>query len=136
MYPVLLTPAALVRIPAAPSDLLVTTDWLAAHLNDSRLVLFHIGARQTYDAGHIPGAQFLNPLRDLAAAPGNTGLSLELPPVEVGDLLVIRDVGAYGAVMASTYLRRPLAPEVLCDRSTWRVIRRRQTLDDMLRLES
>jgi diaminopimelate decarboxylase len=59
----------------------------------------------------------------------------ELPPVEVGDLMVIRDVGAYGAVMGSMYLRRPLAPEVLIDNDGWRVIRRRQTLDDMLRLE-
>ena len=58
-----------------------------------------------------------------------------LPPVEVGDLMVIRDVGAYGAVMGSMYLRRPLAPEVLVDNDGWRVIRRRQTLDDMLRLE-
>jgi diaminopimelate decarboxylase len=59
----------------------------------------------------------------------------ELSPVEVGDLLVVRDVGAYGAVMGSSYLRRTLPPEVLCDNGTWRVIRRRQTLDDMLRLE-
>jgi diaminopimelate decarboxylase len=59
----------------------------------------------------------------------------ELPPVAVGDLLVVRDVGAYGAAMASTYLRRPLVPEVLVDAGGWRVIRRRQTLDDMLRLE-
>ena len=59
----------------------------------------------------------------------------ELSPVEVGDLLAIRDVGAYGAVMASTYLRRPLLPEILVDAGGWRVIRRRQTLDDMLRLE-
>lgn len=59
----------------------------------------------------------------------------ELPHVEVGDLMLIRDVGAYGAVMASTYLRRPLPPEVLIDDGAWRVIRRRQTLDDMLQLE-
>jgi diaminopimelate decarboxylase len=59
----------------------------------------------------------------------------ELPPVEVGDLLAIRDVGAYGAVMGSSYLRRLLPPEVLCDAGNWRVIRRRQALDDMLRLE-
>jgi diaminopimelate decarboxylase len=59
----------------------------------------------------------------------------ELPHVEVGDLMTVRDVGAYGAVMASTYLRRPLPPEVLIDDGRWRVIRRRQTLDDMLRLE-
>jgi diaminopimelate decarboxylase len=63
------------------------------------------------------------------------GRDRELPRVEVGDLLAVRDVGAYGAVMGSTYLRRPLPPEVLCDAEGWRVIRRRQTLDDMLRLE-
>jgi diaminopimelate decarboxylase len=59
-----------------------------------------------------------------------------LPPMEVGDLVLIRDAGAYGAAMASNYLRRPLAPEVLVDRGRWRVIRRRQTLEDLLALES
>ena len=59
----------------------------------------------------------------------------QLAPVEVGDLMAIRDVGAYGAARASTDLRRPLPPEVMVDEGTWRVIRRRQTLDDMLRLE-
>jgi diaminopimelate decarboxylase len=59
----------------------------------------------------------------------------QLPHVEVGDVMMVRDVGAYGAVMASTYLRRPLPPEVLVDGGQWRIIRRRQTLDDMLRLE-
>ena len=59
-----------------------------------------------------------------------------LPPLEVGDLVVIRDCGAYSAVMGSNYLRRPLPPEVLIDGTDWRVIRRRQTLDDMLALES
>jgi diaminopimelate decarboxylase len=59
-----------------------------------------------------------------------------LPPVEVGDLVVIRDTGAYGAAMGSTYLRRPLPPEVMIDGTAWRVIRRRQTLEDMLALET
>lgn len=59
-----------------------------------------------------------------------------LAPVEVGDLLLVRDVGAYGAVMAHTYLRRPLSPEVMVERGEWRVIRRRQTLDELLALET
>jgi diaminopimelate decarboxylase len=59
-----------------------------------------------------------------------------LPTLEVGDLLAIRDAGAYGAVMASNYNRRPLPPEVLVEGSEWRVIRRRQTVDDLLALES
>jgi len=59
-----------------------------------------------------------------------------LPPVEVGDLVAVLDVGAYGAVMASNYNRRMLAPEVLVDDGRWTVIRRRQTLDDVLALET
>ena len=63
------------------------------------------------------------------------GRDRRLPPLEVGDLVAIRDVGAYGAVMASNYNRRPLPPEVLVDEGSWRTIRRRQTLDEMLALE-
>src|SRR5262245_58857196 len=59
-----------------------------------------------------------------------------LPPLEVGDLVAIRDAGAYGSAMASNYNRRPLPAEVLVDRGEWRVIRRRQTIDDMLSLET
>ena len=59
-----------------------------------------------------------------------------LAPVEVGDLVVIRDVGAYGAVLGSTYLRRPLPPEALVDGGAWTTIRRRQTLDELLQLEA
>ncbi|MGH9345785.1 MAG: diaminopimelate decarboxylase family protein, partial [Vicinamibacterales bacterium] len=58
-----------------------------------------------------------------------------LPPLEVGDLVAILDVGAYGAVMASNYNRRLMAPEVLVHDGRWRIIRRRQTLDDVLALE-
>ncbi len=58
-----------------------------------------------------------------------------LPPLEVGDLVAVRDVGAYGAVLGSTYLRRPLPPEVLIDGDAVTVIRRRQTLDELLQLE-
>jgi diaminopimelate decarboxylase len=58
-----------------------------------------------------------------------------LPPLEVGDLVAILDTGAYGAVMASNYNRRLLPPEVLVDGGHWRVIRRRQTIDDVLALE-
>lgn len=59
----------------------------------------------------------------------------QLAPVAVGDLLAVHDVGAYGAVMGHTYLRRPLSPEVMVEHGEWRVIRRRQTLDELLALE-
>jgi diaminopimelate decarboxylase len=59
------------------------------------------------------------------------GTQRDLPPLEVGDLLVVRDAGAYGAVMASNYNRRPLAAEVLVDRGHARLVRRRQTAADL-----
>jgi len=58
-----------------------------------------------------------------------------LPPLEVDDAVAILDAGAYGSVMASNYNRHPLPAEVLVDEGHWTVIRRRQTLDDMLALE-
>jgi diaminopimelate decarboxylase len=64
------------------------------------------------------------------------GKQRSLPPVQVGDLIVVRDTGAYGAVMASNYNRRPTAAEVMVDGSTWRVVRRRQTVDDLLQWEA
>jgi diaminopimelate decarboxylase len=59
-----------------------------------------------------------------------------LPPLAAGDLLAIRDAGAYGAVMASNYNRRPMPAEVLVEGGAWRIIRRRQTVDDLLAQES
>lgn len=62
------------------------------------------------------------------------GLSMPLP--EVGDLLLVRDAGAYGSAMASNYNRRAMPAEALVEGGAWRAIRRRQTVDDLLACES
>ena len=59
-----------------------------------------------------------------------------IPPVCEGDLMAIFTAGAYGAVMASTYNARLLAPEVLVRGGDWSVVRPRPSYDDMLRSES
>ena len=59
-----------------------------------------------------------------------------LPAAAVGDYLVIERAGAYGAVMASNYNSKPLAPEVLVQDGRPHLIRARQTLDDLIRGES
>ena len=59
-----------------------------------------------------------------------------LPRPRPGDLMAVLDTGAYGAVMASNYNRRPMAAEVLVQNNGWSVIKRRQTIDDLLALES
>lgn len=59
----------------------------------------------------------------------------ELPPVQVGDYLVFHDTGAYGASMSSNYNSRPLLPEVLFENGEPRLIRRRQTIEELIALE-
>lgn len=59
-----------------------------------------------------------------------------VPAVPPGGLLVIRSAGAYGFSMASNYNTRPRAAEVLADADRFDVIRRRETLDDLIGLES
>ena len=63
------------------------------------------------------------------------GQDRRFPALEVGDLMAILDAGAYGSAMGSNYNRRPFAPEILVDSGRARLVRRRQTLDDMLALE-
>lgn len=55
-----------------------------------------------------------------------------MPRCAAGDLLMITGAGAYGASMASTYNSRPLVAEVLLDDGRYAVIRRRQTLEEMM----
>lgn len=58
-----------------------------------------------------------------------------LPEVQIGDYLVFHDTGAYGASMSSNYNSRPLLPEVLFENGIPRLIRRRQTIEELLALE-
>ena len=59
-----------------------------------------------------------------------------LPAARVGDLLVIEIAGAYGFVMASNYNSKPLPAEVLVDGGRARVVRHRQTPEDLVRGET
>jgi diaminopimelate decarboxylase len=63
------------------------------------------------------------------------GKDRELPACAAGDLIYLASSGAYGATMASNYNSRPRAPEVLVDGADYRVIRRRETLQDLWELE-
>jgi len=53
-----------------------------------------------------------------------------------GDFLAVSTAGAYGFVLSSNYNSRPRAPEVLVEGSSYRVIRRRETFDDLVRGET
>jgi diaminopimelate decarboxylase len=59
----------------------------------------------------------------------------ELEKVEPGDLLAVRDAGAYGFTMSSTYNMRPRAAEALVEDGRVRLVRRRETFEDLVRTE-
>ncbi|MGZ3306293.1 MAG: diaminopimelate decarboxylase, partial [Asticcacaulis sp.] len=60
----------------------------------------------------------------------------ELPRMKAGDLVAFMTAGAYGAVMASEYNSRPLAPEVLVRDGQWAIVRPRPTYDEMMARET
>lgn len=56
----------------------------------------------------------------------------ELPPLAQGDRIALLSTGAYGFVMSSNYNSRPLLPEVLVDGAGAHLIRKRQSIDDLV----
>lgn len=82
------------------------------------------GAAQRYDVvGPVcESGDFLGKDRDLVIA--------------ADDLLAVRSAGAYGFVMSSNYNTRPRAPEIMVDGEHAYVIRRRETVDELLELEA
>ena len=58
-----------------------------------------------------------------------------LPPVQRGDLMAIFTAGAYGFTMSSNYNGRPRAPEVLVEGDRFKVVRRRESYEDLTALE-
>ena len=58
-----------------------------------------------------------------------------ISPMKGDDLLAIRSVGAYGAVMSSTYNTRPLIPEVLVKQNEFAVVRPRPSYDEIIGLD-
>ncbi|MEW5742440.1 MAG: diaminopimelate decarboxylase [Myxococcota bacterium] len=64
------------------------------------------------------------------------GYQRALPPLSPGDCLAVMTAGAYGMSMASTYNSRPRPAEVLVDGSRFRVVRARETLEDLWRGET
>lgn len=58
-----------------------------------------------------------------------------LPTINIGDWLVFHDAGAYGASMSSNYNTRRLLPEYLIDGEQVKLIRKRQSFEDLFKLE-
>jgi thiosulfate/3-mercaptopyruvate sulfurtransferase len=66
----------------ARADLVISPSWLRSHLSDPGLVLLHVGNKDTYDTGHIPGARYVDYRSTLTATEGTNGLTLEMLPAD------------------------------------------------------
>jgi diaminopimelate decarboxylase len=86
-----------------------------------------------------PDADVTNEIADIVGPVCETGdffaRDREMPNVAEGELLAILDAGAYGMVLTSNYNTRPRPAEVLVHGKSADVIRRRETLSDLLRGE-
>ena len=60
----------------------------------------------------------------------------EMVEPRAGDLLCVLTAGAYGAVQSGTYNTRPLIPEVLVDGARYAVIRQRQSVEEIIAMDS
>lgn len=56
----------------------------------------------------------------------------DLPAMQQGDLLAILSAGAYGFAMSSNYNSRPRAAEVVVDGDAYRLVRQRETMEDLI----
>jgi thiosulfate/3-mercaptopyruvate sulfurtransferase len=84
------------------ATMLVSTNWLGDHLKDPNLVIFSFGERADYDAGHIPGAQFVT-MSDVSLRQNADGLALEmLPMTKLAEVL-----GKFGVSNESTIVLYP-----------------------------
>jgi thiosulfate/3-mercaptopyruvate sulfurtransferase len=109
------TSSAQVANGSSRDTLVVSPAWLAEHLNDRNLVVLQVGKRDTYAAGHIPGARLVDydagalaaPMDHGANAPMTTALRLEmLPAAELREQLAalgISDTSRIVVVPADNY---------------------------------
>jgi diaminopimelate decarboxylase len=87
------------------------------------------------EAANSSGAELFDVVGPICESGDFLGLERPLGAVAPGDLLVVLGAGAYGFSMSSNYNSRPRAAEVLIEGPRWRVIRQRETIEDLMRGE-
>jgi len=107
----------------------------AGHTDFVRYALY--GARHRIEpvVGSSAGPATVEVLGPTCESGDVLGIGYPLHDSGPGDLLMLRDAGAYGFVMASNYNSRPRPAEVMTDGSEWWVVREREAPSDLWRGE-
>ncbi|MDA0296894.1 MAG: hypothetical protein O3A31_13075 [Planctomycetota bacterium] len=131
-----------VRKTSGRKTFLVCDGGMNALLRPSHYDAFHFAWPTTVPPSLVPTIRTERPeldgleVVDLVGPICETGDFLardrSFPPCDRGDLIAIFATGAYGMTMASRYNAMPLPAEVMVDGSDFRVVRRRETVEDLL----
>jgi diaminopimelate decarboxylase len=98
---------------------------LASRKTDAEVIPTDVVGRTTFSDDYV----------GRAARGDRQDKGLMLPRLQEGDLLAVLDAGGYGFAFASNFLNKPRPAEVMVDKGKARLTRRRETYDDMLRLQ-
>jgi diaminopimelate decarboxylase len=131
----------------APAGVLLARVLYAKQLGDQRFYVTDTGSNDLvrpsyYSAYHpvevvrrAPATHVADIVGPVCEAGDFLALGCEVPPLQEGDLLAVLFAGAYGFVMSSNYNSRPRAAEVLVNDGAYRVVRRRETIDELMAAE-
>lgn len=86
--------------------------------------------------GRLSGPPTVDVLGPTCESGDILGIERRLAHVQPGELLALRDAGAYGFVMASNYNSRPRPPEIMVEGDRWEIVRRRESFEDLWRGET
>jgi diaminopimelate decarboxylase len=95
----------------------------------------HVPAKRSSELSDMPGLETCDIVGPICESGDFLAKDRPLPPVARGDLLCVFTAGAYGMVMASNYNAVPRPPEVLVEGKSFRLIRRRETYQDLVAAE-
>jgi diaminopimelate decarboxylase len=138
------------RYIVGPAGLLLTRVLYVKEMGDKTFVITDAGMNDLLRPSHYASYHRVEPARQYAGraearvdvvgpiCESGDFLALDrmVPRPREGELLSIRTTGAYGFSMASTYNSRPRPAEVLVEGDAFRLVRRRETVDDLVRGEA
>jgi diaminopimelate decarboxylase len=131
----------------APAGVLLARVLFAKQLGGQRFYVTDTGSNDLvrpsyYSAYHpvevvrrAPATQVADIVGPVCEAGDFLALGCEVPPLQEGDLLAVLFAGAYGFVMSSNYNSRPRAAEVLVRDDRYQIVRRRETIDELMAAE-
>jgi len=106
-----------------------------AGMNDLIRPALYGSHHQLWSVNEVNGRETVDVVGPVCESADFIAKDREVSVLQQGDLLAVMSAGAYGFSLSSNYNSRPRAAEVLVNGETYHVIRKRETYDDLVRLE-